>query len=209
MNNETKSSGAPTGVLLVFGLLLMFAGTYLAVHEDQYLQFQRSLREDKHIDLNLGLTVATIGVFLILFPLIRTFFIAPLQTAIQERNTSLEHTFAETENLRNELQKMRTDYERRLVDTEAQARDQIQTQIREAQQLRQTLMDEATAKTNALVAQAQQEIASERDRLVGDLRNHVVDIALAAAEKVIRENMDTDRNRRLVEDFVSNAEAVH
>jgi len=209
MNNETKSSGAPTGLLLVGGVVLMVFGTYLSVNEDKYLPFQRSLREEKHIDLNLGLTVATIGVFFILFPLIKTFFIAPLQTAIQERNTNLENTFSETENLRNELQKMRNDYERRLADTEADARNQIQSQIREAQNLRATLMDEATAKTNALVAQAQQEIAAERDRLVSDLRNHVVDIALAAAEKVVRENMDTDRNRRLVEDFVNHAEAVH
>ena len=45
-------------------------------------------------------------------------------------------------------------------------------------------MDEATQKTNALVAQAQQEIASERDRLVSELRNHVVDIALVLARQL-------------------------
>jgi F-type H+-transporting ATPase subunit b len=208
MSTESKPSSGSTILGFVIGLLFMVGGSYAAVHEDEILPFQKGLRESMHLELNLGLTIATIGVFLILFPLIRMFFVNPLHDAIQERNTNLEQTFSEAESLRSEMQRMRTEYERRIVDTEAQAREQIQGQIREAQNLRATLMDEATQKTNALVAQAQQEIASERDRLVSELRNHVVDIALAAAEKVVRENMDTERNRRLVEEFVNQAEVV-
>lgn len=203
---SNQSSGSPI-IGIVVGLVLMVGGTYVGTHEE-LLPFQKSLREGQHISLNLGMTVATIGVFLILFPVINAFFVAPLKAAINERNSNLENTFSEAENLRAEMQKMRGEYERRLASAEASARDQIQAQIREAQDLRATLMDEAQAKTSALVAQAQQEIAAERDRLVGDLRSHVVDLALAAAEKVVRENMDTERNRRMIDDFINRAEVV-
>jgi len=205
-SNQSSGSAIP-GILL--GLILMVAGTYTGTHEEQFFPFQKPLREGQHIELNLGMTIATIGVLLILFPVIKSFFLVPLQTAITERNTSLETTFSEAEELRAEMQKMRTDYERRLATTEAQAREQIQNQIKEAQNLRATLMEEATAKTQALIAQAEQEIAAERDRLIGDLRSQVVDLALSAAEKVVRENMDTDRNRKLIEDFIARAEVVH
>jgi F0F1-type ATP synthase membrane subunit b/b' len=35
-----------------------------------------------------------------------------------------------------------------------------------------------------------------------------VDLALSAAEKVIGENMNSDRNRKLVEDFINKVEVT-
>ena len=98
------------------------------------------------IDFNLGKTVSWIGVLLIAFPVINALFISRLEEAIQERTVHLEATFSEAENLRAEMNKMRQEYEQRLVATEAEAREQIQAQIREAQNLRQQLMAEAVAK---------------------------------------------------------------
>ena len=41
-----------------------------------------------------------------------------------------------------------------------------------------------------------------------DLRLQVVDLTLAAAEKVIGENMNDERNRRLVTDFIDKVEVA-
>jgi F-type H+-transporting ATPase subunit b len=209
MSTETKQSSGSPFVNVIVGIVAMVGGTYLAVNEDKLLPFQKALREGQHIEINLGMTIATIGVFLILFPVIKSFFVQPLHDAIAERNSNLERTFSEAEDLKKEMQQLRADYERRLTETEASAREQIQSQIKEAQNLRATLVDEATQKTAALVRQAEQEIAAERERLIGDLRNHVVDLALVAAEKVIRENMDNEKNRRLINDFISELEVAH
>jgi len=204
-STDSKPNSSAYAPKLILGVLLMVGGTAASL---KHLLGTDALAK-MGLDLDPGMTIATIGVFLILFPVLRSFFLAPLQDAIQERNTNLERTFSEVEELRNEMTRMRSDYERRLAETESQAREQIQSQIREAQQLRSTLINEATEKTSALLAQAEQEIAAERDRLIGDLRNYVVDLALAAAEKVVRENMDSDRNRKMVDDFIAEAEAVH
>lgn len=201
-STDQNQSGGSYIVKLIVGLVCMVGGTYVSLANLIPLD---SLAK-QGIQLDPGMTIATIGVFLILFPVIDSFFINPLKQAIKERNTNLENTFTEAENLRAEMQKMRNDYERRITETEAKAREAIQSQIREAQNLRASLMDEATRKTDALIAQAEQEIAAERDRLIGDLRSHVVDLALAAAEKVIGENMDSDKNRRMVDDFITHAQ---
>jgi len=203
---QQKSSSPLLGI--VIGAILMVAGTFVAVNYPPSKVEALHKLEEAGIPIDPGKTIATIGVFLILFPVINSFFLKPLAQAIGERNSDLERTFSEAESLRNEMTQMRSQYEQRLAQTEAEARDTIQSQIREAQQLRATLMDEATQKTDALVRQAQQEIAAERDRLITDLRVQVVDLSLAAAERVIGENMDTERNRRIVQDFINTAEAV-
>jgi F-type H+-transporting ATPase subunit b len=208
MSNEQKSSGSPI-VGIIIGAVLMVGGTYLSLNAKELKvgAIQETL-EGQGIPLDFGKTIATIGVFLILFPVIKSFFIKPLQDAIQERNSDLERTFTEAENLRTEMERMKSDYDRRLAESEANAREQIQSQIREAQNLRSSLMAEAATRADALVQQATAEIEAEKQKVLVELRTHVVDLALAAAEKVVGENMDSERNRRLVDDYINSVEVV-
>ena len=203
MSTPQKGSPAKTLFIVVFGLLFAFAGFWLSVnwHSD----FITKLNE-QGIPLDLGKTVAMIGMFLFLFPVLNFFYFKPLGAAIHERTSELEKTFTEAEDLRSEMKQMRADYERRLTETEADARAQIQAQIKEAQQLRQTLMSEATAKADELVKRANQEIEAEKAKVMGELRLSVVDLTLAATEKLLGENVDSAKNRRLVDEFINQIE---
>lgn len=161
------------------------------------------------LQLDFGKTITNIGVFLLFIPVINIYFSTPLKEAMDARNQELETTFSDAEQLRTQMQTLKADYEARLVKTEAEARDQIQSQIKEAQNLRQQLMSEATQKADAMVKQAQLEIDQEKQNAISAIRTHVVDLSLAAAEKVIGENMDTEKNRRLVAEFIDTVEVAH
>lgn len=206
MSKHAKSSGLPTPVKFLIGVALMMGGFWLSQNAEKYLPFQHTLAK-QGIPLDLGITIAVIGVFLILFPVLNTFYIKPLADAINERTHALESTFGEAETLRAEMTKMKSDYEQRLVATEAEARSQIQAQIKEAQDLRQTLMAEASAKADEMVKRAQQEIESEKQKVLGQLRAEVVNLTLSASERILGENMDSDKNRRLVAEFIDKVEA--
>ncbi len=204
MSTQQKSSGSIwTGV--AFGILLMFVGAY--ADKNFHPAWVDSLAK-MGLPFDPAKTLATIGVFLIVFPLIKLFFTDPLSNAIQERNGHLEHTFTEAENLRAEMTKLRNDYEAQLAAANASAREHIEAQIKEAQNLRQTLMNEAATRADAMIERAQQEIASERERILSGLRTQVVELSLVAAEKIVGENMNTDRNRKLVDEFVSGLEVA-
>lgn len=197
MAEQTQSKGIPAIVKIFGGLAIAVAGVFannagLSIHQPITIEF--------------GKTIGSIGVFIALFPVIESFFVKPLTSAIDERNTNLESTFTEVEALRNEMTSMKSDYEKRIAATEAEAREKINAQIKEAQSLRQSLMAEAAAKSDALVKQAQEEIASEKAKVLGELRTHVTDLSLTAAEKVVGANMDTAANRKLIADFIADLE---
>ena len=202
-NNQEKSGGFPTVLGVIVGIILMAAGTYVAANV--HIGFQDKLA-DQGIPLDLARTIATIGVFLILFPVIKTFFLVPLWDAINARTTELEKTFSEAEELRGEMRTMQADYEKRIAATEADAREKIQAQIKEAQALRQRLESEAVGRADELVRRAREEIESDRTKLKVELRTEVVALTLTATEKLLGENMDTDKNRKLVEEFITKVE---
>jgi F-type H+-transporting ATPase subunit b len=158
------------------------------------------------IDFNLGKVFAQIGIVLIFVPLIYMLFGKPLQAAIQERTTALEGTFEEAEQLRQDMDRLKSEYEQRLAQTESQAREQIQAQIKEAQALRDSLRQEAVQQAEELKKKAIEEIEQEKQHILTDLRLHVVNLTLTATEKLVGQSVDSETNRRLVEEFIEKVE---
>ncbi len=205
MSSHEKPSSGSIFPGIIIGALLMVGGTYLSINQ---LSPMTETFTKQGLDLDLGMTVATIGVFLILFPVIKFFFIGPLTEAIDHRNQELEHTFSDAETLRADMQKLRDGYEKQLAESEASARTQIEAQIKEAQSLRQTLVSEATAKADDLLRKATEEIESEKVKAIIDIRLHVVDLTLSATEKILGQNIDAEVNRRLVNEFIDRVEVA-
>ncbi len=192
-----------TFLLVLVGAAIAAGGAYLSTQV--HLGFQDSVVK-MGIPLDLGKTIAMIGMFLLLFPVLRIFYFAPLGEAIHNRTTELENTFKEAEDLRSEMTQLRADYDRRLAETEAQAREQIQSQIKEAQALRDSLRAEAVQQAEEMKRRAIDEIESEKQHILTDLRLHVVNLTLTATEKLVGQNVDSDTNRKLVEEFIDKVE---
>jgi len=187
---------------LIIGAILMVGGMYGSNQGWGTPEFVKTIG----LPLDLMKTIAVIGVFQIVFPVLNYFYLTPLMESIATRTQSLEETFTEAESLRSQMDSMKSEYETRLAETEADARTKIQGQIKEAQELRKTLMSEASAKADEMVKKAQEEIAAERDRALNSIRVHVANLTLQATEKVLNENMDNDRNRRLIDEFLDKVE---
>ncbi len=198
--NKARTSPLP---FYIIGVILMFGGMLISqnYHPDFLTQLEKT-----GILLDPGKTVAVIGVFLILFQVMNLFFIRPLDEVIQARTANLEATFSEAEALREQMRLMKAEYEQRLTATEAGAREQIQAQIKEAQDLKKSLMADASARAEDLVKKASEEIAAEKKQVLTDLRVHVAGLSLQASEKILSENMDNARNRRLIDEFLTKVE---
>lgn len=175
-------------------------------HQPEGIYHALEALEKQGLSLDPGKSISAIGVFLILFKVIQSFYITPLGDAITGRTSELERTFTEAETLRSDMTAMKADYERRLAETEASAREQIQAQIKEAQAFRNQLMGEAAGQKEQMVKKAQEEIETEKNRVLTDLRLHVVDLTLGATAKILGENVDDARNRKLIDEFLDKVE---
>ncbi|MFM9874052.1 MAG: F0F1 ATP synthase subunit B [Fimbriimonadaceae bacterium] len=199
-----KKSAGTVMATVVIGLLVMVGG--YALHNSGLMHGTEETLNGMGIPLEFGKSIATIGVFIALFPVVELFFLNPLFDAIGGRTAELENTFSETENLRAEMTQLKNDYEKRLTETEASAREQIQAQIKEAQDLKKELMADAQQKAEEYKTQAIHEIETEKRKALTDLRVHVTNLSLQATEKLLTENVDNARNRKIIDDFLATVE---
>jgi F-type H+-transporting ATPase subunit b len=202
-NQKNQGSAGKALVFFVIGVALMVGGMYISKNVD--IPFQHTLAE-QGIPLDLGKTIATIGVFLILFKLIEFFYLKPLTEAIDTRNNALQATFDEAEELKARMTELKTAYEEKLAKSEAEAREEIQRALAEAQQMKNQIIAEARTQADEIRRKADEDIEREKAKALVEMRTQVVELTLTATEKLIGESMDEDRQRRLVEKFIDTVE---
>jgi F-type H+-transporting ATPase subunit b len=83
-------------------------------------------------------------------------------------------------------------------------RQETQAIIAQAMQVGERLKEEsrqeAAKQAQTIIDRTRTELETERDKIVEDLRREFVDISIAAAEKVIKETLDREKHRKLIEE---------
>jgi F-type H+-transporting ATPase subunit b len=68
------------------------------------------------------------------------------------------------------------------------------------ERLKEESRQEATKQAQVIVDRTRAELEAERDKIVENLRKEFVDISISAAEKVIKETLDKEKHRKLIEE---------
>ena len=112
-----------------------------------------------------AILVNVIGFILLLLVANKLVF-KPIGTVLTERQTDINATYDKIDADKRQMESLRDDYEKRLAGIEAEAREKIQSAIREAQSARDQIITEATGRSRELVSRAEHE--AERERQDGD-----------------------------------------
>ena len=72
--------------------------------------------------------------------------------------------------------------------------------------MRDETAQRATAEAEQIVTRARQEAETEKERALADARNEVANITIDLTERLVGENLDEERQRRLVEQYLTELE---
>ncbi len=152
---------------------------------------------------NVGLIFWMGLAFLVLLLLLSKFAWGPITSALAEREQTIEDSLTSAQKALAEAKQLSADNERARREGEAQAQ-QIMREAREAAEaLRAEQVEKTRAQLRTMQDQAQAEIEREKQQALAELRAEVADLAIQAAEKILHETLDAPRQKRLVEDFIS------
>ena len=82
-------------------------------------------------------------------------------------------------------------------------REKIQEAVKRGEAIASTLEEKAREKSGQFLAKAESEIEREVRAARLDLRKQTVDMAILAAEKIIKEKLDDQKHRQLIEEFIT------
>lgn len=153
-------------------------------------------------DINAGLSLWTLVVFGLLVLLLGKFAWGPILTAVEAREKGIQNALDEAAARHAEAEKLLDEHRRQLAEARRQAGEILAEGRAVGERLRKELEEKARSEAQGIVERARLDIERERDAALQTLRKESVDLALAAASRLIHENFDQAKDRQMVERFL-------
>lgn len=126
--------------------------------------------------------------------------------SLDDRGARIRHELDEARRLREEAEAVLAQYQQKHAEATREAEALIASAQKDAQTLRAHAEKELASQLEARTQQAMERIAQEETQAVADVREHVVDIALAAARAIITDHVGKLPQDELVKLAVSDIE---
>ena len=157
--------------------------------------------------VNGGLIIWTLVIFgVLMFILAKTAWPAILKQ-VEEREARIRQQLEDAAKANAEAQRLLVEYQGQLAKARTEAQDLLAQGRLAGEKLREEMIAKGRTEQEELLERARREIEIEKDRALADLRREAVDLSIAAASKVIERNVDTEADRRLVQDYLANLPA--
>ena len=124
---------------------------------------------------------------------------------IDKRNAVIAEGVENAEKARKALEDAKKDVEQLLLDARRQGQETIAQATRAAENESNRILEEAQARARQVEQQQVERIQQEAARARVELSRLVVNMTINAASKVISKSVDSNDNRRLVEEFVTSS----
>jgi len=140
--------------------------------------------------------------FLVLYWLLSKFLFGPVQNMLATREKAIQSRLDEAEEKRQEMIQMRDDYEARIANIEAEARERIEDAVKQAQVARDELLAHARQQAERIMERGHAEIQREKEKALVEIRDQVAELAVLTAGQLIRQNLDEQRHRDLAREVI-------
>jgi F-type H+-transporting ATPase subunit b len=154
------------------------------------------------LSVNPGLIIWTMIIFFLLLILLRKIAWKPLLTALNTREESIRESIEHAERVKAEAEAVMAENKKNLAEANAQSMKIINESKEMANKMRDEIVAKANDESRRIIDQVKEEIKHEKEAALEDLRNEVSDLAIKAAEKIINENLDEKKQKRIVDDFI-------
>lgn len=153
--------------------------------------------------INGGLIIWTLVIFgALLFILSKTAWPAILKQ-VEDREARIRQQLDDAAKANADAQRLLADYQAQLAAAKSEAQDLLAQGRQAGEKVREEMVAKGRTEQEELLERARREIAIERDRALAELRKEAVDLSIAAATKLIERNLDTEADRRLVQDYLN------
>jgi F-type H+-transporting ATPase subunit b len=154
------------------------------------------------LGINLPLLIAFVVNFVILFVLLSLFAYRPIVKMLNERQAKIKESMEQAEKIRQDTARSEEEIKAHLEKARKEGQAVITQATQIGERLKEEAKDGARQEAESLIAKARTEIKLERDKSIEDLRAEFADIAILAAEKVIRETVDKKKHRKLIDEVL-------
>jgi F-type H+-transporting ATPase subunit b len=154
------------------------------------------------LNVDPGLIIWTIITFFILLILLRLTAWKPILKALETREQNIRTSLEKAEKAREDAERILRENKRNLDAAE----EQVQRVLKEgrdlAEKMRQEMIGKANDESRRMIEHAKEQIEREKQEALKVLRAEVAHLAIQAAGKILDEQLDAKKHKKIVDKFI-------
>jgi F-type H+-transporting ATPase subunit b len=152
------------------------------------------------VQLDPGLFIWTILVFLVLLTLLAKFAWNPLLRALEARQNTITKALDDAQTARMELERLNRESEAIIRQARVEAEQIIVMTRADAERLKEEMKQKARSEADGIVKNAERQIQLETARALQQIRHEAADLGVAIASKLIQRNLNREDNEKLIDE---------
>jgi len=152
--------------------------------------------------INVGLSIWTVVVFLVLLLVLWKFAWGPILDAVESREQNIQEALDEAARRNREARELLREQKAELAEARHQAQEIVSEGREAGEQVRKEIEEKAREESRQILARARKEIEREKDAALDTIRRESVELAMAAASRLLEKKLDAEEDRELVMDYL-------
>ena len=154
------------------------------------------------IDINLVFTIINL---LVLYLLMKKFLFGTIIKVMDVRKAMIDQQFAGAKEQEDQAKALKEQYEGALKSAREESFQIMEQARKEAKAQADKTVEDTQAKVSAMLAKAQEDINTERENAMRQMKDDVASLAMEAAGKIIGKNSGADQDLSLYDQFIEKA----
>ena len=153
---------------------------------------------EKWLSFDPGLFMWTIVTFFIVLLILKWKAWGPLINALDKRAEDIKNALSAADRAKEDAEKASQEYEKLVQKAHAEAQQIIADSKVAGERVKNEVESAAKEKAEEMIGKAKTQIEAESQRAIQEIKSTVVDLSIEAAEKIIEKNLDSEDNRKLI-----------
>lgn len=144
--------------------------------------------------------------FLVFVGVFWKFALGPITRMLDERQERIRDSMEAAERMERELAATQARNEEVLAEARRDAQEVLKSARESSEQIMERARAQAQEQTEEMLEKARTSIESERQQAWVQLRQDVADLAITAATKIVRQELDREKHAQLIQETLAEAD---
>ena len=151
------------------------------------------------LEINPGLTIWTIVIFLTLLAILKKYAFRPISDLVQKQEDTIRGAIERATKLNMEAETRKKEAEKLIDDAKKEARKILEQATINAEKMKEEIIQEARKEANLIIENTKKEVAIQREKFYTEMERIVVEISGTIAREILKREITSRDNRHLIQ----------
>lgn len=146
-----------------------------------------------------------LGATILLFVIVRIFLWKPITNILEKRREAMDQALEETQEARDNAKALENELAVQLAEAKNNVKDILAKAEQDGHLRREQIILEAKEEAKRRLNNLELELEQEKNNMEKEIRQEIINVAFAAAEKIVAKEIDQDKYMDVVEEILKGA----